>query len=232
MAVFFQNRLAVGAQVTNARSVDVGSDQFPDDFLWGAATAAYQVEGAAAEDGRGPSIWDTFSHEAGRVFNNDTGDVAADHYRRWREDVEHVVRLGLTAYRFSISWSRVQPDGMGAYNYKGIDFYRRLLTELVAAGVRPIVTLYHWDLPDALQRNGGWTNRATAFHFAAYAHRMAEEFGGQVSVWLTLNEPWCAAYLGHAAGVHPPGMLDGAQAHALRIISIWPTDWRPPRFAR
>lgn len=198
--------------MTENQSAFVGAHELPSNFLWGAATAAYQVEGAVAEDGRGPSIWDTFSHEPGRIVGNDNGDMASHHYRRWREDVEHIVRLGLDAYRFSISWSRVQPDGTGSYNRKGIEFYRHLLDELVVAGVRPIVTLYHWDLPAALQEDGGWTNRVTAFHFAAYARKMAEEFGSRVSVWLTLNEPWCAAYLGYAAGVHPPGVSDDAQA--------------------
>ena len=187
---------------------------FPDDFLWGSATASYQIEGGVSEGGRGPSIWDTFSHTPGRVLNGDTGDIADDHYHRWAEDVGHIKRLGLHAYRFSISWPRVQPGGSGEFNAEGIAFYSRLVDALLEAGVQPVATLYHWDLPQELEDEGGWTNRETAVKFAAYAERMARELGNRISVWTTLNEPWCAAYLGYASGVHAPGITDGAAALA------------------
>ena len=181
------------------------SRSFPTNFMWGSATAAYQIEGAATEDGRGPSIWDTYSHTPGRVLNGDTGDVADDHYHRWKEDVEHMKKLGLGAYRFSISWPRVQPDGQGDFNERGIQFYKSLVEALIEAGIAPIVTLYHWDLPQALEDKGGWTNRETAFHFERYAQKMAHELGTSVDTWTTFNEPWCSAYLGYASGVHAPG---------------------------
>ncbi|QNK81751.1 GH1 family beta-glucosidase [Nakamurella sp. PAMC28650] len=187
---------------------------FPDGFLWGSATASYQIEGAVAEGGRGPSIWDTYSHTPGRVLNGDTGDVADDHYHRWAQDVGHIKNLGLHAYRFSISWPRVQPGGSGEFNPEGIRFYSDLVDGLIAAGVQPVATLYHWDLPQELEDEGGWTNRETALKFADYAERMAHELGDRISVWTTLNEPWCAAYLGYASGVHAPGRTDGAAALA------------------
>lgn len=186
--------------------------QFPDDFLWGSATAAYQIEGAAAEGGRGPSIWDTYSHTPGRTLNGDTGDVAVDHYHRWRSDVALMAELGLDAYRFSISWPRVQPDGTGAFNPEGIAFYSGLLDALIEAGIEPVVTLYHWDLPQALEDRGGWTSRETAYAFAEYARRMARELGDRVTVWTTLNEPWCSAFLGYGSGVHAPGRTDPVAA--------------------
>ncbi len=178
---------------------------FPADFVWGSATAAYQIEGAATEDGRGPSIWDTYSHTPGLVKNGDTGDIADDHYHRWAEDIEHMKKLGLDAYRFSISWPRVQPTGSGEFNQAGIAFYKTLVGALVEAGIAPIVTLYHWDLPQALEDRGGWTNRETAIQFGHYARKMAQELGAAVDTWTTLNEPWCSAYLGYGSGVHAPG---------------------------
>jgi beta-glucosidase len=190
--------------------------RFPDDFVWGSATAAYQIEGAADEDGRGPSIWDTFSRTPGKVLDGDTGDVADDHYHRWAEDVQHIRDLGLDAYRLSISWPRVQPGGSGEFNEAGIAFYSRLVDALREAGVKPVVTLYHWDLPQELEDEGGWTNRATAYAFAAYARRMAQELGARVDTWTTLNEPWCSAYLGYASGVHAPGRTEGEGA--LRAV--------------
>ena len=186
----------------------------PSDFLWGSATAAYQIEGGVSEGGRGPSIWDTYSHTPGRTLNGDTGDVAADHFHRWREDVAHMKELGLGAYRFSISWPRVQPGGSGEFNAEGIAFYSDLVDALIQAGIEPVVTLYHWDLPQELEDAGGWANRETAYRFAEYAARMARELGTRVSVWTTLNEPWCSAYLGYASGVHAPGRTDGAAALA------------------
>ena len=190
--------------------------QLPADFLWGSATAAYQVEGAAQEDGRGPSIWDTFSHTPGKTLGGDTGDVAVDHYHRVAEDVAIMRDLGLQAYRFSVSWPRVQPTGSGEFNQAGLDFYSRLVDELLAAGIKPVVTLYHWDLPQALEDEGGWTNRQTAYRFAEYGRRLAEVLGDRVHLWTTLNEPWCSAYLGYASGVHAPGVTD--EVAALRAV--------------
>lgn len=187
---------------------------FPSGFLLGAATASYQIEGAVAEDGRTPSIWDTFSHTPGKVLGGHTGDVAADHYHRMRDDVALMRRLGLQAYRFSVAWPRVQPGGSGPFNQTGIDFYSALVDELLGAGIAPVVTLYHWDLPQELEEAGGWPSRATAQAFAPYAAKLAEALGDRVRLWTTLNEPWCAAYLGYAAGVHAPGRTDGAAALA------------------
>ena len=187
---------------------------FPPEFLWGSATAAYQIEGGATEGGRGPSIWDTFSHTPGRTLNGDTGDVAADHFHRFREDVALMKELGLQAYRFSISWPRVQPGGSGDFNADGIAFYSDLVDALLEAGVAPVVTLYHWDLPQELEDAGGWANRETAYRFSEYAERMARELGDRITVWTTLNEPWCSAYLGYGSGVHAPGRTDGAAALA------------------
>ncbi|MER7909945.1 GH1 family beta-glucosidase [Streptomyces sp. NPDC096068] len=185
---------------------------FPPGFLWGAATAAYQIEGAAAEDGRTPSIWDTFSHTPGRVFEGHTGDVAVDHYHRFREDVALMSELGLNAYRFSVSWSRVQPTGRGPAVQKGLDFYRALVDELLAAGIEPALTLYHWDLPQELEDAGGWPERSTAERFAEYAGIVADAVGDRVSRWTTLNEPWCSAFLGYGSGVHAPGRTEPVAA--------------------
>ena len=187
---------------------------FPKDFLFGSATASYQIEGAVAEDGRTPSIWDTFSHTPGKVMNGDTGDRAVDHYHRMPADVALMKDLGLQAYRFSVAWPRIQPNGAGAFNSRGIDFYSRLVDELLAADIKPIVTLYHWDLPQELEDAGGWASRATAEAFAPYAASLARALGDRVHVWTTLNEPWCAAYLGYASGVHAPGRTNGADALA------------------
>jgi beta-glucosidase len=178
---------------------------FPPGFVWGVGTAAYQVEGAAAQDGRTASIWDTFARLPGRVANGDTGDVATDHYHRYAQDVALMAELGITAYRFSISWSRVRPGGRGPVNARGVDFYSRLTDELLAHGINPVVTLYHWDLPQELEDAGGWGVRGTAERFADYAAMMADRLGDRVKTWTTLNEPWCSAFLGYAAGVHAPG---------------------------
>jgi beta-glucosidase len=186
--------------------------RFPPDFMWGAATAAYQIEGGATADGRGPSIWDTFSHTPGRVFNGDTGDVAVDHYHRYAEDIALLSTLGVKAYRFSISWPRVQPGGRGPGNQAGIDFYRRLVDTLGEHGIEPVATLYHWDLPQPLQDRGGWVNRDTSSRFADYATLMAEALGDRITRWTTLNEPWCSAFLGYASGKHAPGIADLGQA--------------------
>src|SRR5215207_3073278 len=183
---------------------------FPDGFVWGSATAAYQIEGAAREDGRGPSIWDTFSRTPGRVHAGHTGDVACDHYHRYAEDVALMADLGLRSYRYSISWPRIQPDGTGPVNTAGLDFYDRLTDELVGKGIDPVVTLYHWDLPQTLQDRGGWTSRDTAEAFADYAHIVYGRLGDRVRMWTTLNEPWCSAYLGYGSGRHAPGITDPA----------------------
>ena len=178
---------------------------FPPRFVWGAATAAYQIEGAARADGRGESIWDRFSHTPGKVANGDTGDVACDHYYRWRDDVELMQRLGLHAYRFSVAWPRVLPDGRGTPNEPGLAFYDRLVDALLAAGITPWVTLYHWDLPQPLEDAGGWPRRDTAHAFAAYADLVSRRLGDRVRHWITINEPWCPSFLGHHSGVHAPG---------------------------
>ncbi|MFZ3570383.1 GH1 family beta-glucosidase [Streptomyces sp. BH097] len=186
--------------------------RFPAGFLWGAATASYQIEGAVREDGRTPSIWDTFSHTPGKVVNGDTGDVAVDHYHRWRDDVRLMADLGLTAYRFSVAWPRVQPTGRGPAVQRGLDFYRGLVDELLAHGIKPVVTLYHWDLPQELENAGGWPERDTAYRFAEYAGLVGEALGDRVESWVTLNEPWCSAFLGYGSGVHAPGRTDPAAA--------------------
>ncbi|MGW6207768.1 GH1 family beta-glucosidase [Streptomyces sp. NPDC055089] len=186
--------------------------RFPTGFVWGAATAAYQVEGAAAEDGRTPSIWDTFSHTPGKVHNGDTGDIAADHYHRFRDDVALMKQLGLKAYRFSISWSRVQPTGRGPAVERGLDFYRKLVDELLEAGIAPVATLYHWDLPQELEDAGGWPQRVTTDRFTDYAAIMAGALGDRVATWTTFNEPWCSAFLGYGSGVHAPGRTEPASA--------------------
>ncbi len=190
------------------------SGRFPEGFVWGAATAAYQIEGAVTADGRGASIWDVFSRKAGAVRNGDTGDVACSHYDRMEEDLDLMADLGLRAYRFSVSWPRVQPDGTGPLNRAGVDFYRRLLDGLERRGIEPVATLYHWDLPQALEDSGGWTSRDTASRFADYASAMGEALGGQVGRWITLNEPWCSAWLGYGRGVHAPGRKEVSAALA------------------
>jgi len=187
---------------------------FGPDFLIGSATASYQIEGAAREDGRGPSIWDTFSHTPGLVVGGDTGDVACDHYHRWESDLDLMAELGLQAYRFSIAWPRIQPSGSGAVNPKGIAFYSKLVDGLLQRGIRPIATLYHWDLPQPLEDAGGWPVRDTAFRFAEYAARTVEALGDRVPLWTTLNEPWCSAYLGYGSASHAPGRTEPAGALA------------------
>ncbi|MBR7826008.1 family 1 glycosylhydrolase [Actinospica sp. MGRD01-02] len=188
------------------------SGTFPPGFLWGAATAAYQIEGAVAEDGRRPSIWDTFSHTPGTIANGDTGDTACDHYHRYPEDVALMGEAGLGAYRFSIAWPRIQPEGRGPAEQRGLDFYRRLVDSLVEAGIKPVATLYHWDLPQALEDEGGWSNRETAERFGEYARIVTEALADGVAMWTTLNEPWCSAFLGYGSGVHAPGRTDPAAA--------------------
>ncbi len=189
--------------------------QFPKDFTWGTATAAYQIEGAANEDGRGASIWDTFAHTPGKTQNGDTGDVACDHYHRTRDDIQLMKALNINAYRFSIAWSRIFPQGRGRVNELGLDFYNRLVDDLLEAGITPYVTLYHWDLPQALEDEGGWLRRGIAEDFAAYADTMSSALGDRVKHWITFNEPWCVAWLGYMIGEHAPGYTSDNPANAL-----------------
>lgn len=195
--------------------------EFPDGFFFGTATASYQIEGAYDEGGRGPSIWDTFCREPGRTADGATGDIACDHYHRYREDVALLRDLGVDSYRFSIAWPRIQPDGTGPANAAGLDFYDRLVDELLASGISPAATLYHWDLPQALEDRGGWRVRETAERFAAYAGLVVERLGDRVDRWITLNEPFCSAFNGYAAGAHAPGAREGrgalAAAHHLLV---------------
>lgn len=202
----------------------VTSPAFPDlpaGFRFGAATAAYQIEGAHDEDGRGPSIWDTFSHTPGRTLGGATGDTACDHYHRYPEDVALLRELGVDGYRFSIAWPRLVPGGTGPANPKGLDFYDRLIDELLAAGIAPAATLYHWDLPQAVEDRGGWRVRETAEAFAEYAALAADRYGDRVERWITLNEPFCSAFVGYAEGRHAPGAREGrgalAAAHHLLV---------------
>jgi beta-glucosidase len=185
---------------------------FPDGFRWGAATAAYQIEGAVEEGGRRPSIWDTFARTQGKVYRGHTGDVACDHYHLYPQDVALMAELGIGTYRLSVAWPRIKPDGSGPVNRRGIEFYDRLIDELLGHGIDPMVTLYHWDLPQALEDAGGWTNRDTAEHFADYTAAVVARFGDRVTTWTTLNEPWCSAFLGYGSGHHAPGRQDPTAA--------------------
>ncbi len=184
--------------------------RFPVGFRWGTATASYQIEGAVDEDGRGRSIWDTFAHTPGRILNGDTGDVACDHVHRYRDDVALMRDLGVNAYRFSLAWPRLQPTGTGPLNPDGVGFYDRLVDELLAAGIQPFATLYHWDLPQALEDAGGWPERDTASRFSDYAAAVHARLGDRIADWTTLNEPWCSAFLGYASGHHAPGRTEPA----------------------
>jgi len=187
---------------------------FPDGFLWGTATSAYQVEGGAQADGRGPSVWDTFSHTPGKVRGGDTGDIACDFYHRSEEDLDRLAGLGLTAFRFSIAWPRVQPSGRGTVNQRGIDFYRSLVERLLARKIEPTITLYHWDLPQSLEDAGGWANRDTAEYFAEYTEIVAEAIGDFGGMWITVNEPQVVAHEGYRIGMHAPGHTDDGLAAA------------------
>jgi beta-glucosidase len=197
------------------------ASSLPAGFVFGVATAAYQIEGAVTEDGRGQSIWDTFSHTPGRVHEGDTGDVACDHYHRYRDDVALMRDLGVDSYRFSIAWPRVLPTGAGATNAAGLDFYSRLVDTLLEAGIEPAATLYHWDLPQALEELGGWRSRDTAYRFADYAAVVVDHLGDRMHRWITLNEPWCSSMLGYGSGRHAPGAREGegalAAAHHLLL---------------
>lgn len=187
-------------------------NSFPKDFLWGAATAAYQVEGAAKEGGRGESIWDRFSHIPGKTFNSDTGDISCDHYHLYEKDVNIMKEIGIKTYRFSISWSRIFPEGYGKINREGVEFYRKLINCLLANGIKPAITLYHWDLPQKLQNIGGWANPLVTDYFANYAEFLFKEFGDLVHQWITLNEPWVVSFVGNWEGRHAPGITDFSTA--------------------
>jgi beta-glucosidase len=192
------------------------SYEFSDDFVWGVATSAYQIEGAPHEDGRGPSIWDTFCKIPGNIVNGENGDVACDHYHRVDQDLDLIAELGIKAYRFSIAWPRVQPDGRGAFNPKGLAFYDRLVDGLLERGIQPFATLYHWDLPDSLQvEQQGWESRDTAYRFADYASKVGRLLGNRVASIATHNEPWCTAWLGNATGYFAPGNKDLKKAAAV-----------------
>jgi len=195
--------------------------QFHTDFAWGTATASYQIEGAATEDGRGASIWDSFTRVPGAILDGSNGDVATDHYHRVAEDVALMSSLGVNSYRFSIAWPRIQANGKGSPNRAGLDFYRRLAEQLLDKGITPFATLYHWDLPQALEDDDGWLNRDTAWRFADYSRIVAEQLGDVVGHWITLNEPWCSSFLGYAAGIHAPGRTVGTNAaHAVHHLLL------------
>src|SRR5260370_30253181 len=185
---------------------------FPPDFLWGAATSAYQIEGAVHEGGRGLSVWDRFAATPGATYQGQTGEITVDHYHPMEEDVALMGELNLSAYRFSISWPLILPQGTGAVNERGLDFYDRLVDSLLARGINPLATLYHWDLPTALYDRGGWLSRDTAYAFADYAEVVTRRLGDRVNWWMTHNEPWCTSYLGYALGIHAPGLRDVQQA--------------------
>ena len=199
---------------------------FPKDFLWGAATAAFQIEGAWQADGKGDSVWDHFSHQPGNVLNNDNGDVACDHYNRYKEDISLMKEIGLKAYRFSIAWPRILPNGRGTVNQAGLDFYSNLVDELLNAGITPFVTLYHWDLPQKLYEEGGWTVRTTAEAFVEYTDVVTKALGDRVKHWFTHNEPSVVSYLGYYYGEHAPGIKDDLTAalqvnHHLLLSHAW-----------
>lgn len=203
------------AQPDRSAHQPAGTLRFPSNFGWGAATSAYQIEGAAKEDGRGESIWDTFSHTPGRTRNGDTGDIAADHYHRYDADLDLMAELGLRSYRFSIAWPRIQADGTGAPNQRGLDFYRRLLDGLHGRGIQPVATLFHWDLPQALQDRGGWESREVAYRFADYAEHVFQALGDRVPTWLTINEPKTVVQNGYLSGHHAPGHQDPQAAYLV-----------------
>ena len=206
---------------TSSADAQTAPAEFPPGFLWGAATAAYQIEGAWREDGKGESIWDRFSHTPGRVKNGDTGDVACDSYHRYAEDIALLRELNLRSYRFSISWPRIQPDGRGPANSRGLDYYKRLLDAILAAGIRPLVTLYHWDLPQAVEDAGGWPERDTAARFAEYAAIVARALGDRVTHWVVFNEPKTFSSVGYWYGTHAPGRTDPLDfVRATHVINI------------
>jgi beta-glucosidase len=210
---------------------------FPKEFVWGCAASSYQVEGAWNEDGKGPSIWDTFVHTPGNIFNDQTGDISVDHYHRYKEDVALMKELCLCAYRFSVAWTRVLPSGTGAVNQAGLDFYDRLVDELLKHKIEPYACLFHWDLPQLLQDKGGWPNRDTAYAFAEYARVVTARLSDRVKIWMTHNEPWVAAMAGYFAGEHAPGIKEAPAAfkalhhlllsHGLAVEAIYSSARQP-----
>ena len=196
----------------NANRTEPGKRHFPEGFVWGAATASYQIEGAWDEDGRGETIWDRYCSIPGNIQDGDDGKTACDHYHRYKEDVALMKQMGIKAYRFSIAWSRILPKGYGEINQKGLDFYSRLIDTLLDAGIEPYITLYHWDLPQALQDMGGWTNPDMPGYFLEYSKIVMDAFHGRVRKWITLNEPYCAAFLGNYEGRQAPGLRDFSAA--------------------
>jgi len=198
---------------------------FPENFLWGAATASYQIEGAWNKHGKGESTWDRFTHTPGNIKNNDTGDVADDHYNRWKKDIGLMKKIGWKAYRFSISWPRILPTGRGKVNQKGLDFYSKLVDELLKAGITPFVTLNHWDIPQVIEDEGGWTVRSTAEAFVDYANIVSRTLGDRASNWITHNEPAVVAWMGYSTGIHAPGLKDYSlgvrAAHHLLLSHGW-----------
>jgi beta-glucosidase len=206
----------------------MAKDTFPSDFIWGAATASYQIEGAAHDDGRGESVWDRFCATPGKVRNGDSGAVACDFYHRYRDDIALMRELGLDAFRFSIAWPRVLPDGRGRVNEAGLDFYDRLVDELLAHDIEPFATLFHWDTPQVLEDEGGWTVRSTAEAFVEYTDAVVARLGDRVRRWITHNEPWVVAWIGHAWGEHAPGRRSEADAvaasHHLLLSHGWAVD--------
>ena len=214
-----KSTLSDGSQFSKDRVETL--EEYPADFIWGVATAAFQIEGAAKEGGRGPSIWDTFSHTPGLTHNGDNGDIATDHYHRWESDLDLMAELGIRAYRLSLSWSRLQPAGHGPLNQEAVDFYRSLLLGLRQRGIEALVTLYHWDLPQPLEELGGWPNRKTAYLFADYVSLVLVELADLATDWITINEAWCVSFLGYGNGAHAPGRKNindaVAAAHHLNL---------------
>ena len=197
------------------------ASRFPGDFTFGVATASFQIEGASKTDGRKPSIWDAFSNMPGRVYGRHNGDVACDHYHRWEEDLDLIKEMGVSAYRFSIAWPRIIPEGTGRINEKGLDFYDRLIDGLKDRGIKAFATLYHWDLPLALMGDGGWTARSTAYAFQRYAKLVMARLGDRLDAVATFNEPWCSVWLSHLYGVHAPGERNmDAALHALHYTNL------------
>jgi beta-glucosidase len=205
---------------------------FPDGFIWGTATSSYQIEGAWDEDGKGESIWDRFTHTPGNIHDGSTGDVACDHYHRWREDIALMKELGLQAYRFSISWPRILPEGRGKVNQAGLDFYSRLVDGLLEAGIEPFITLYHWDLPQVLQDDGGWDARTTAEAFVEYADVVSRHLGDRAKHWITHNEPWATMIMGHQNGSHAPGVKDYSTALKVSHHMLLSHGWAVPAIRR
>lgn len=212
----------VAEQATDAiPQSEIDGARFPDGFLWGMATASYQVEGAWNEDGKGESIWDRYAHAPGHIKGGDTGDVACDHYHLYKKDIALLKQLNQKSYRFSISWARIQPDGTGAPNQKGLDHYKCVMDAVLEAGLRPFCTLYHWDLPQGLEDRGGWPNRDLAGYFADYAGVLAKELGDRVNVWAAFNMPWAFTYYGYGIGIHPPGRAKFSDfLKALHTVSL------------